>query len=405
MTSVFAWLDFSDRDRKRAMDVVDLFREDDTRDELGIGVIRDAIADRLFPGTSTIQTRAKYFLFIAWLFRTLNTRDAAPERFTQRIRQLQNRVRESLVKGGESLGIIGFRAGRDVQRLPSSVYWQGLQRLGILRFHGSEYDYRSSLVDPLRGGASLVNDDKESLDDSQLGLWDTRLPDAPDSWLESTTFKLTPGEAEYLTHRINMSAGESLLAHFIDLGMEPGEAVFAWEHVAPEQLPVTLQEEVTQARNFSESVHGAFLLYNLMLAEERKSDKALSEQYENHMAEWWEGIETRGAQLKDWDRTRFWMLLSTWNARVKPSTRTFVEAWLAAIFRAHRVEDVLRDRGLRDLVRMRESILKGPRARLGNPRALDLWSGASGTAQLDYRWTRPVKSMLRDLITAGKKGN
>jgi hypothetical protein len=34
VTSTFAWLDFSDRDRKRAMDVVDLFHEDETRDEL-----------------------------------------------------------------------------------------------------------------------------------------------------------------------------------------------------------------------------------------------------------------------------------------------------------------------------------------------------------------------------------
>ena len=39
MTSSFAWLDFSDRDRKRALDAVDLFREEDTRDELGLGVI------------------------------------------------------------------------------------------------------------------------------------------------------------------------------------------------------------------------------------------------------------------------------------------------------------------------------------------------------------------------------
>ena len=54
MASTLAWLDFSDRDRKRALDAIDLFREEDTRDELGLGVIRDALADRLFPGTSTI---------------------------------------------------------------------------------------------------------------------------------------------------------------------------------------------------------------------------------------------------------------------------------------------------------------------------------------------------------------
>ena len=87
MTSTFAWLDFSDRDRQRAMDVVDLFREEDTRDELGIGVIRDAFADRLFPGTSTIQTRVRYFLFLPWVFAKFRPKDTTDEQFARRSRQ------------------------------------------------------------------------------------------------------------------------------------------------------------------------------------------------------------------------------------------------------------------------------------------------------------------------------
>jgi hypothetical protein len=81
LASTFAWLDFSDRDRRRALDAVDLFREEDTRDDLGLGVIRDAFADRLFPGTSTIQTRARYFLLVPWLFRLLKPTDREPDRF------------------------------------------------------------------------------------------------------------------------------------------------------------------------------------------------------------------------------------------------------------------------------------------------------------------------------------
>ena len=46
-----------------------------SRDELGLGAVRDSIADHLFPGTSTIQTRLRYMLFIPWLFRTLEGRD------------------------------------------------------------------------------------------------------------------------------------------------------------------------------------------------------------------------------------------------------------------------------------------------------------------------------------------
>ena len=42
------------------LEIVDLFREKGTLDELGIGAIRDAFADRFFPGTSTLHTRARY---------------------------------------------------------------------------------------------------------------------------------------------------------------------------------------------------------------------------------------------------------------------------------------------------------------------------------------------------------
>ena len=162
MTSSFAWLDFSDRDRKRALDAVDLFREEDTRDELGLGVIRDAFADRFFPGTSTIQTSARYFLFVPWLFQLLKPADREPVRFAQRVRQLQDQLRRSLMKGGELVGVIGYRAGGNVQRLPSSVYWQGLRRLGILRFNGSEADYATELR-PRR--EALRNDDGELVTD------------------------------------------------------------------------------------------------------------------------------------------------------------------------------------------------------------------------------------------------
>ena len=44
--SAFVWLDYSERERRKMLDVVDLFREHDTRGELGIGSVRDAFADK-----------------------------------------------------------------------------------------------------------------------------------------------------------------------------------------------------------------------------------------------------------------------------------------------------------------------------------------------------------------------
>ena len=47
--SAFVWLDYSEREHRKMLDVIDLFREHDTRDELGIGSVRDAFADIALP--------------------------------------------------------------------------------------------------------------------------------------------------------------------------------------------------------------------------------------------------------------------------------------------------------------------------------------------------------------------
>lgn len=392
MASTFAWLDFSDRDRKRALDAVDLFREEDTRDELGLGVIRDAFADRLFPGTSTIQTRVRYFLFVPWIYRML--KPAEHERFAQRTRQLQDQLRRSLMKGGESLGVIGYLAGGNVQRLPSSVYWQGLRRLGVLRFNGSESDYAKELR---LSGEALRNDDGEPVTNAGRMLWDPRLPEPLNGWLDATNFALSPEERGYLTDRVSFAAPNSLLAYLLHLARPPGNTNFPWEHVPPIELPPALSEELGHAQNFSEAMHGASLLYNLMLAREKESDD-LVEHYEEWLAEWWEGLKQRSDNLSKWNRPRLWTLVAVWGARVPPPTHNFVETWLSAIGTAQRIETILSDRRLHNLIRDRERFLKRARARLGNPRALDLWNGRSGASQLDYRWGRPVRQMLDDLI-------
>lgn len=51
------WIDFSKTERSKVL------TERGTLDELGIAPIRDGFSNLFFPGTSTIQTRAKYFFF------------------------------------------------------------------------------------------------------------------------------------------------------------------------------------------------------------------------------------------------------------------------------------------------------------------------------------------------------
>ena len=65
------WIDFSKNERNKVLSVLDLLTEAGTLDELGIAPIRDGFANLFFPGTSTIQTRAKYFMIVPYALKDL----------------------------------------------------------------------------------------------------------------------------------------------------------------------------------------------------------------------------------------------------------------------------------------------------------------------------------------------
>jgi len=70
LPSFLSWIDHDPDARDRALRILSLFQERESRDELGIGSIRDAFADTLFPGTSTVQTHLKYMLFVRTMARS-----------------------------------------------------------------------------------------------------------------------------------------------------------------------------------------------------------------------------------------------------------------------------------------------------------------------------------------------
>jgi len=145
MASRLAWLDYSDHERRKALDVIDLFREEETRDELGIGSIRDGLADALFPGTSTIQTRARYFLFIPWIYLELENQRLKPLEVAAKARRKEVLLINPLATSHDPHGVIGIQARDRIKRLPSSVYWAGMGVWRIRRFPGSLEDYHRLL--------------------------------------------------------------------------------------------------------------------------------------------------------------------------------------------------------------------------------------------------------------------
>lgn len=67
MASQIGWIDFSQKDRNRVKRFIDLMGMGGVVDELGIGMIRDAMSNMLFPGFSTLYTRAKYFFITPYI--------------------------------------------------------------------------------------------------------------------------------------------------------------------------------------------------------------------------------------------------------------------------------------------------------------------------------------------------
>jgi Family of unknown function (DUF6361) len=101
------------------------------RDEIGFLTVHQRYADRFFPGTSVLHTRARYAVFVPWLFEDLAglTGPAAMRALRERERELAGRLKDA----GESQ-VIGSRVyPKPSSQPPSTVYWNALAIWGILR--------------------------------------------------------------------------------------------------------------------------------------------------------------------------------------------------------------------------------------------------------------------------------
>lgn len=393
--SSFAWLDFAESDRQKALDVIDLFREKGTVDELGIGTIRDAIADLLFPGTSTIMTRARYYLFIPWVYLRHEQKKTPSSEIAQAARKDELRITEALRKAGERDGVFGIDAGPALKRLPSTIYWQGLGVLGIRRYQGSRENYHRALDAFHKKGDVIRGDDGHVISGGNLRRWDPALPQPPRDWLSETTLQLTEEEANYLRERVMQAAPHSLFAFLVDHPFDASQPMFPWDHQLADRFPKQVQEQLAHARNFSEAMHSSALLYNLMLAEKKRDSDRIAN-YRAQFDQWAALMHAKMPVLKAWKRDAFLAMVHGTGARIPPQTQAFVTVWLDKVI-GHDCAALEQSQSARNLITERERLLKGGLARLANARALDLWGGASSSERLSYRWNRPVRRMLADI--------
>lgn len=391
MGFVLAWLDSSERDRRRALDVIDLFDQSETVDELGIGTVRDAIADALSPGTSTVQTRARYFFFIPWCYCRLESRKSFVGGASRVARGMEVELSQELAKASDNSGALGIQSGANLRRLPSEVYWSGLGRLGFRLQGGSRARYHRLLDRGIRGPTRDEAGDL-ALNGASAGFWNPHLPPAPPDFPSEATFELTRQEADFFVDQLQMKASDSLLCQMLTGKEDVNQIELPWAHPRASQMSSYVRAWLEHGRCYSELLWGAQLLYNLLLAEKKDMERRVAE-YNALIVKWSEIVVQRLETLGKWDRTTFWQHVRSLNPRLPLSVVRFSEAWISRVLEGDPAS-VTAQRDVRDSIAARERELKGPRARLFSQAHLDLWRGASSPEQLNYRWwiTRRIVS-------------
>ena len=395
------WIDFSPDHRARVATVLELLKPEGRVDELGIGVIRDALSDSMFPGISTIQTRAKYFLIVPRIFKEYQTRytnknsrpklqDYLRERENHIIRTLAEKYKDDEEPGIYGITLVGTR--RELVRKPSSIYWTGLRLFRIIRTDLSlteylaQHDRQQSIIELLAATEERKGDDGDAGYDDAFGI---SLPDGNQQWDRDLTIDLSDEEAGFLRDKIIDHHGDKLIgqvlkeksrmARFIQIGTFMDMSALFLEKPLPQRVKTILR----LARGFDAIIHGAHIRYNCLL-QEKYGTREQQNKFEERWQEWRQRIVASGV-FGTFDESLLFDLATT----LKPETEGFVRNWVVGLRQAKPEADLDR------LVIAQERWNKGGKARLrpGGVEKADDWIGIDG---LSYRF--PVaQTIVRDI--------
>lgn len=388
----FGWIDFSKEQRNKVMSVINLLTEPGAVDELGIGLVRDGFANIFFPGTSTLQTRAKYFLLTPYLLNEVERQKGlTPEKFIKQLNTEELNMIDTLKAKGEK-GIIGETSGRKLKRKPSDIYWSGIRSFGI--FTGGKislYEYariachlKDKKHDVLALGNQNDKQDDVECDDQDAycsefagGFW--RLPNILTGWKSNLDINLTFDEATFLKNRIYMSFPDTMMGEVLYKKLKSFSWVESFDEIEAiiEEFSVPIQRDYMLARVFSDFIFGAQLRYNVILS--KGQDQKINEAW----SLWYSDLD-KYSKL-DLDEILIF--------RLQITNRNLIK-FLKDCQNAMKSNDIEK---LDEVIILRERRLKGDkRAKLYNATDFD-YQGWVGIGKLQYR-LRNGQNLITDVL-------
>lgn len=387
------WIDFSPTDRRRVLDVLSMNAEKGATDELGIGSIRDAFANYFFPGTSTIQTRAKYFLLVPYILQELDYSKRFDE-IEKELYKLEQECCRKLAENSSDLsgsGIIGHTqkdSDEWVLRKPSDIYWHGIKRWGILSLPGDNVE-NVSIGDYIRFRQQMNENGKKQKEAGKLRVSSDDANDdmfhngghgrfswavsPPPNWFNDLDIELTPGEAECLRGHISKYCNGSLLHTILekDIAIDCIDNIIALADKVSKDVDDYTRGMLELACKFSEFVYVARICYNRIRTEDTLG------------ADEWKCYDGKLPDVANFDVVEIMRRLDVSN----PKLRNFI----CDLQEAYRKEDYDK---ICNIIIARENEIKDKRAKLAHPDAnIRDWIGGR---QLDYRWNT-AKRLINDI--------
>lgn len=403
------WVDYSRQERETIKELLKILGDSSSLDELGVGIVRDTISDLLYPGTSVLHTRAKYYILIPELFKKAMKSGPTTRSEVRRLidadqdeiaRTLRRAIDEET--GTKALGIIGGRADRAVKMKPARIYWNALRTTGILCNPTLSYDDACGAVASYNKKSQNITikyetDDEagDALDAENRGftLFCAPCVQSIEDFLQNPTLHLTRDEACYLREQFMHVPimKDTLMEYCLRT-----KTSFADKALSEIQTTADMSEELKYrlklAVEFANFIYGAYIVYNLLFWEnggENATDEEKSK------------LEDR---YKTWKRTNIGLphreeilSLISGHEPYKGSLREFLMKFEAAVSANQSDACSVAER---KLIKERERSCKKEKAKIGR----DDPFGEIHSAPMDYRHGTG-QTIISDILSGMAKDN
>lgn len=398
------FVNFNTEEKKRVAKMMQLLQESEAIEELGIGRVRDHFSNTLFPGTSTLQHHAKYFVVMPSLY----YHTAFKSRKFQNLAEVSRYIKEAEVQITRQMakwdnnqinttetGITGINTLKDalndynkyVKYDPAYIYGSGLARYGIIPDTGVERLIlelnKKHYADPHNKGALKNEDTTEDADDLTGDKQVIKTCGESYDFFKGKTMPLalTEKEASFMKDRIHSSCDGTMLAYLIDSKYELPERIGYFEI---EELLSELDPKVVNVYKksvlFSKLMHLIDWRFNYSYFDSfGNTDEAevCKDEYEKLLVEYKEVILNEDAFKALFDYTRSIDMMLT----------EFCEACYKAIIGGEptRVDQ---------LVKAREHTVKRERSKIGNSAYKN--QGRGKPLPNTFRW-ETVRTMVNEI--------